>query len=181
MFVPESDTYKAAKARKKEQIESGDYQQVSSKTYLKEIWKMIKNYWIMAVYCFWVMTLFNFFSHASQDLLTKIFVSVQLMYNTDLLPEIQETAKCKTSHDATLLTIIGNVGAVVGGTIAGAVSQKAGRRFTMALFAVIACAFIPLWVIPMDFNSLAAGVFFVQFGVQGAWGGEFANSFAIIC
>ncbi|TIB18718.1 hypothetical protein E3P92_00563 [Wallemia ichthyophaga] len=154
MFVPESDTFKAAKARKKEQIESGDYQQVSSMTYLREIWKMIKNYWVMIVYCFWVMTLFNFFSHASQDLLTKIF----------------ETAKCKTSHDATLLTIIGNVGAVVGGTIAGAVSQKLGRRFTMALFAVIACAFIPLWVIPMGFDYLAAGVFFVQFGVQGAWG-----------
>lgn len=76
LMVPESDTYIAAKARKREQIESGDYQQVSSKVYAKEIFKMIKNYWKMILYCFWVMTLFNFFSHSSQDLLTKIFVRV---------------------------------------------------------------------------------------------------------
>ena len=31
-------------------------------------------------------------------------------------------------------------------------------------------AFIPLWIIPDSFSSLAAGAFCIQFGVQGAWG-----------
>ena len=30
--------------------------------------------------------------------------------------------------------------------------------------------FIPLWIIPSGFSTLAAGAFCVQFGVQGAWG-----------
>ena len=29
---------------------------------------------------------------------------------------------------------------------------------------------IPLWIIPSSFGGLAAGGFFVQSGVQGAWG-----------
>lgn len=32
------------------------------------------------------------------------------------------------------------------------------------------CAFLPLWLLPNQFGGLAAGAFFVQFGVQGAWG-----------
>ena len=31
-------------------------------------------------------------------------------------------------------------------------------------------AFIPLWILPDTFGKLSAGAFFVQFGVQGAWG-----------
>ena len=30
--------------------------------------------------------------------------------------------------------------------------------------------FIPLWVLPSSFLALSVGAFFVQFGVQGAWG-----------
>lgn len=31
-------------------------------------------------------------------------------------------------------------------------------------------AFIPLWILPDTFSPLSAGAFFVQAGVQGAWG-----------
>jgi hypothetical protein len=31
-------------------------------------------------------------------------------------------------------------------------------------------AFIPLWVLPTRFSALSAGAFFLQCGVQGAWG-----------
>jgi hypothetical protein len=31
-------------------------------------------------------------------------------------------------------------------------------------------AFIPLWILPSKFGPLSAGAFFIQFGVQGAWG-----------
>ena len=57
-----------------------------------------------------------------------------------------------------------------GGTIAGGVSQHIGRRLTIILFVLVAGAFIPLWILPTGFSTLAAGAFCVQFGVQGAWG-----------
>ena len=31
-------------------------------------------------------------------------------------------------------------------------------------------AFIPLWILPSSFGALSAGAFWIQFGVQGAWG-----------
>ena len=34
----------------------------------------------------------------------------------------------------------------------------------------LSTAFIPLWILPSTFSALSAGAFFVQFGVQGAWG-----------
>jgi MFS transporter, SHS family, lactate transporter len=57
-----------------------------------------------------------------------------------------------------------------GGAIAGTVSQYIGRRLTIILFVLLSGVFIPLWILPSGFSTLAAGAFCVQFGVQGAWG-----------
>ena len=57
-----------------------------------------------------------------------------------------------------------------GGAIAGSISQHIGRRLTIILFVMLSGVFIPLWIIPSGFSTLAAGAFCVQFGVQGAWG-----------
>jgi hypothetical protein len=57
-----------------------------------------------------------------------------------------------------------------GGAIAGSVSQYIGRRLTIIIFVFFSGAFIPLWILPSSFSGLAAGAFWVQFGVQGAWG-----------
>jgi MFS transporter, SHS family, lactate transporter len=57
-----------------------------------------------------------------------------------------------------------------GGTIAGTISQFIGRRLTIITFVLIAGAFIPLWILPHSFGGLSAGAFWLQFGVQGAWG-----------
>lgn len=45
-----------------------------------------------------------------------------------------------------------------------------GRSRSLTAFSYRTCAFIPLWLLPNSFGGLAAGAFFVQFGVQGAWG-----------
>jgi MFS transporter, SHS family, lactate transporter len=57
-----------------------------------------------------------------------------------------------------------------GGAIAGSVSQYIGRRLTIIVFVLWAGAFIPLWILPNSFGLLSAGAFWLQFGVQGAWG-----------
>lgn len=112
--------------------------------------------------------------------------AVYLMFSvTDM-----QNAKGFTSHDATIATIIGNCGAIVGGFVTGEsqvylqgsyrlahpsivkgyISQFTGRRLTIILCCLWTGCFIPLWLVPSSFGGLAAGAFFVQTGVQGAWG-----------
>jgi len=57
-----------------------------------------------------------------------------------------------------------------GGAIAGTASQYIGRRLTIVIAVLFAGAFIPLWILPNTFGGLSAGAFWLQFGVQGAWG-----------
>ncbi len=118
---------------------------------------------------------FNFLSHGSQD----------------LYPTYLKTSKGFDTRHAIIATIIGNCGAITcvpltltiptskiyslvcyssGGAIAGSVSQYIGRRLTIILFVLFSGAFIPLWILPSSFSGLSAGAFWVQFGVQGAWG-----------
>jgi len=115
---------------------------------------MLKKHWMLCIYAVLLMTGFNFLSHGSQD----------------LYPTYLKSNKGLSSHDATVATIIGNVGAVVGGAFAGYISQYIGRRLTIILFCLLIGVFIPLWIIPSTFSALAAGAFCIQFGVQGAWG-----------
>lgn len=54
--------------------------------------------------------------------------------------------------------------------MSGYISQYAGRRITIIGCCVWTLCFLPLWLLPNTFNALAAGAFFLQMGVQGAWG-----------
>lgn len=156
LALPESTYFKnrqlAAKAS-----ESG-VDQVSgwkkSKTFVIEAGRAIKLHWVRCIFAVLLMTFFNFWSHGSQD----------------LYPTYIEDGKGLSKHAATVATIIGNCGAIAGGSLAGWLSQYLGRRITIIVFCVQAIAFLPLWLLPNSFGGLAAGAFFVQFGVQGSWG-----------
>jgi MFS family permease len=100
------------------------------------------------------MTGMNFFSHGSQD----------------LYPTYLTKTKGLNKHNESVAVIISNCGAVAGGLFGGYISQIIGRRWTIIGLALWTAAWIPLWIIPDSFGGLAAGGFFVQSGVQGAWG-----------
>jgi SHS family lactate transporter-like MFS transporter len=125
-----------------------------SKVFIRETGKMLKHHWMLCIYAVLLMTGFNFLSHGSQD----------------LFPTYIETTKGFSAHDATIMTIIGNCGAIAGGAIAGFVSQYIGRRLTIIICVLLVGCFIPLWILPTSFAGLSAGAFCIQFGVQGAWG-----------
>ncbi|EOQ98989.1 Carboxylic acid transporter protein-like protein [Wallemia ichthyophaga EXF-994] len=114
---------------------------------------ILRTYYPNILLAIWLMILFAFFSHASQDLLLTMYVQ----------------SKCFSNFRATQLVIVANTGSVVGGVVGGIMSQKLGRRLTVVVCSCIAGAFIPLWVVPSSFNGVAAGGFFVQIGVQSAW------------
>ncbi|KAI0766350.1 carboxylic acid transporter, partial [Trametes elegans] len=151
LLLPESAVFLRAKAA--ERARGGSTSQ-KTRIFLHETWEMLKRHWLLCIYAVLLMTGFNFLSHGSQDIYPT--------YLTD--------AKLFTSHDATIATIIGNCGAIVGGAIAGWLSQYIGRRLTIIIFILLIGAFIPLWILPTSFGGLAAGAFFIQVGVQGAWG-----------
>ncbi|KAJ2889021.1 Carboxylic acid transporter [Coemansia asiatica] len=71
---------------------------------------------------------------------------------------------------ATIGTVVGNLGAIVGGMFFGYMSGYLGRRRTIIICVVCGSCFIPLWILPSKFGPLLAGAFFMQVFVQGAWG-----------
>ncbi|OAX41420.1 carboxylic acid transporter protein [Rhizopogon vinicolor AM-OR11-026] len=157
-IVPESALFLRAKEQEKAR---GTTTGQKTKIFLRETKEMLKRHWLLCIYAVLLMTGFNFLSHGSQ--------ACASCYD-DLYPTYLETTKGFSAHDATIATIIGNCGAIAGGTIAGWASQYIGRRLTIILCVIFLAAFIPLWVLPNSFAALSAGAFFVQFGVQGAWG-----------
>ena len=75
-----------------------------------------------------------------------------------------------TVTQQTVTGVIMNVGAICGGMIFGHLSNSFGRRFILALCAICAGAFIPLWIYAPNIHALQFGAFVMQFFVQGAWG-----------
>ncbi|KAM0750242.1 carboxylic acid transporter [Meredithblackwellia eburnea MCA 4105] len=152
-LLPESQYFLQ---RRQAAIDSGVVISSSEKTkvFIREMGHALRTHWVRCIYAILLMTGFNFFSHGSQD----------------LYPTYIQQSKKLSAHLATIATIIGNCGAIAGGTIAGYISQYLGRRLTIIIMCLWTCCFLPLWYLPTKFGPLAAGAFFVQFGVQGAWG-----------
>ncbi|WEY37361.1 MFS transporter [Paraburkholderia sp. SUR17] len=114
----------------------------------------LKRNWGLSLYAIVLMTCFNFFSHGSQDL-----------YPTFLREQHHFDA-----HTVSLIAIVLNVGAIVGGLFFGSLSEKIGRRWAIFIAALIALPVLPLWAFSSGAVALAAGAFLMQISVQGAWG-----------
>jgi SHS family lactate transporter-like MFS transporter len=101
-----------------------------------------------------LMFAFNSFSHGTQDL-----------YPTFLEKNFNLPASTRG-----MIGIIGNVGALLGGILFGAWSERIGRRRAIVLAALLAVPTIPLWAWSHTVPMLALGGFLMQFMIQGAWG-----------
>ncbi len=109
----------------------------------------------LTVFAVCLMMGFNFLSHGSQDLYPSQFLTRQ-----QHLPH----------GSVTLIMIIFNLGAIVGGLGVGLLSQRIGRRLAIGILAMLALPAIPLWLFSHGVVWLAAGGFLIQLCVQGAWG-----------
>jgi SHS family lactate transporter-like MFS transporter len=114
----------------------------------------LKHNLALSIYAIVLMTCFNFFSHGSQD-----------MYPTFLREQHHFNA-----HTVSLITIVLNIGAIIGGLTFGHLSERIGRRYAIAIAALIALPVLPLWAFAHGPVTLAAGAFLMQIAVQGAWG-----------
>jgi len=101
-----------------------------------------------------LMFAFNSFSHGAQDLYPTF-----LEKNHKFVPQV-----------VGLITIIANIGALLGGIFFGAWSEKIGRRNAVVIATLLSIPLIPLWAYSRTVPTLALGGFLMQFMVQGAWG-----------
>ncbi len=101
-----------------------------------------------------MMTCFNFFSHGTQDVYPT-FLKAQHKF-TDAM--------------ASNLVVVMNVGAILGGVMFGALSDRIGRRRAITIAALLALPVLPLWAFSATPLLLGLGGFLMQICVQGAWG-----------
>lgn len=109
--------------------------------------------WRLGLYLIVLMTAFTFFSHGTQDLYPT-FLQEQHRFST------QQTG---------MITLIMNVGAIVGALAFGVLSPRIGRRRSVMCAALLALPVLPVWAFSSGIAALTVGAFAMQFAVQGAW------------
>jgi SHS family lactate transporter-like MFS transporter len=110
------------------------------------------------VYLILLMTAFNWMSHGTQDL-----------YPT-FLKATDDGGAGLSVATATWIAVIYNVGATIGGVVFGSLSERFGRRYTIAFAAALALPIVPLFALSTTAGFLCLGSFLMQMMVQGAWG-----------
>ncbi len=140
LSVPESDAWKEQKARNLGATGS--------------LFAAFKKHPGIFVFGIVLMAAFNFMSHGSQDLYPT-FLRDQHGFNPGTV---------------SLVSIIANIGAIIGGSTFGLLSQSWGRKRAIVTSALLGILIIPLWAFAPSAALLALGAFGLQFFVQGAWG-----------
>jgi len=111
-------------------------------------------HWKVFIYLVLMMTLMMFLSHGTQD----------------LYPDFLKTAHGFNPAVVSYVAIIYNMGAVLGAVIFGYFSENLGRRRAMISALGLSLVMVPAWAFGVSPVVLVAGAFFMQVGVQGAWG-----------
>src|SRR5215467_2751661 len=120
-----------------------------------QLWVTIRSNLKVFAYLVLFLTCMGFCGHGTQD-----------MYPTFL-----KTQRGFSGQGAAVMTMIANLGALVGGVLVAVTSDRLGRRRAIACGLTLAVLVIPLWVFSPNTAMLALGAFFIQLGVHGvAWG-----------
>src|SRR3954466_12360133 len=73
---------------------------------------LLRSHGKLFLYAVVLMTAFNFFSHGTQD----------------LFPTYLQAQRKLSTHTVSIIIIIANIGAIIGGAVCGIMSQHLGRR-----------------------------------------------------
>lgn len=106
------------------------------------------------VYLVALMTAFNWMSHGTQDIYPT-FVKKGLGLSPDT---------------SIAIAVVYNIGAIIGGALLGAFSERLGRRRTIMIAAAGGLVVVPFFVLSTAVGWLMLSSFLMQMCVQGAWG-----------
>jgi SHS family lactate transporter-like MFS transporter len=101
-----------------------------------------------------LMTAFNWMSHGTQD----------------IYPTFLKAGLGFSPNTALYIAMFYNIGALLGGTLMGAFSERVGRRVVVIGCALLALPLLPLFAASHTIGLVCLGSFLTQFLVQGAWG-----------
>ena len=135
--------------------ESPDWLQRTHEERRIGIWTVLKQYSGLVIFAAVVMMAFNFFSHGSQDLYPSQFLGAQHKLSPGTI---------------SVISIVANFGAIVGGIGFGTLSQRIGRKWAIVIAALLALPVLKLWAFSSTPFMLGLGAFLMQICVQGAWG-----------
>jgi MFS transporter, SHS family, lactate transporter len=118
------------------------------------LWRSILSHWKLFLYLAAFMMTMNLASHGTQDLYPTF---LERYWHFDVARRAW-------------LNGVSMVGAIVGGTLIGWLSDGWGRRRAIVAALFGAVLIIPLWAFAPSLPLLFVGAFLIQFLVQGAWG-----------
>ncbi|MHB1021700.1 MAG: MFS transporter [Acidobacteriaceae bacterium] len=143
LFAPESDAWKLHRTPS-----------------LKKIFTTLFQHMGIFVYLLVLMAAMTSLSHGTQDLYPDFLKSIPALEGKTLLGMKMLFG----------MPILYNIGAIAGALFFGQISEKLGRRYSIIFALVVSLLSIPAWAFGRSLLPLVFGSFFMQVGVQGAFG-----------
>jgi SHS family lactate transporter-like MFS transporter len=135
-------------------VKESEVWQKTRHTNWSSLGRAICSHWKLFLYLTLLMMMMNFTSHGTQD----------------MFPTFLQRQWGMRPTERAVITAVSMMGAILGGTLFGSLSDRLGRRRAMIAALVSAVACVPLWAYAPSLTLLIAGAFLIQFMVQGAWG-----------
>jgi MFS transporter, SHS family, lactate transporter len=111
-------------------------------------------------YLLLLMTVITCLSHGTQDLYPDFLKTLPWVAHATVLG-------MKAAYG---IPVLYNIGAIVGAVLVGQLSEKIGRRYAVMAALTLCLLSIPAWAFGSTLLALVLGSYFMQTGVQGAFG-----------